>query len=103
MEKEFTFYVGLNDKDSKKQEIDTIEAYKLCMKTINKYAEGGTIFHAKGFYTHLNGEVVIEETLRIEVMFITDEIAHAIVDEIKVKLNQETVGVSSRIVESQLW
>lgn len=103
MNKEFTFYVGLNDKDSKVQEISTIEAYKLCMATIKKFADGGTIFEADGFYTHDDGSVVIEKTLRIEVMFIDDAVAHNIVDELKIKLNQESIAVSSRIVSSELW
>lgn len=103
MEYEFTFYVGLNDKDSKVQEISTIEAYKLCMKTIQKFADGGTIFEADGFYTHDNGEVVIEKTLRIEVLFITESVARQIVSELKTKLNQESIAVTQKAITSQLW
>lgn len=102
-EYKFTFYVGLNDKDSKVQEIELVEAYKLCMQTIQKYSEGGTIFEAKGFYTHLNKEIVIEETFRIEVMFIGDKEAHAIVDELKIKLNQEAIAVTKEPIISELW
>ena len=102
MEYEFTFYVGLNDKDSKVQ-ISTIEAYKLCMKTIQKFADGGTIFEADGFYTHENGDVVIEKTLKIEVLFITESVARQIVSELKTKLNQESIAVTQKTITSQLW
>lgn len=103
MEYEFTFYVGLNDKDSKVQEINTIETYKLCMKTIQKFADGGTIFEADGFYTHDDGTVIIEKTLRIEVLFITESVARQIVSELKTKLNQESIAVTQKAIQSQLW
>lgn len=103
MENKFTFYVGLNDKDSKIQEISIIEAYKMVEKTINKYTDGCTIFEAKGIYKHQDGSVVYENTLRIEVLFINDEEAHAIVNEIKLKLNQESIAVSKELVISELW
>lgn len=103
MEYEFTFYVGLNDKETKRQEFDTTTAYKLCMQTIQKFADGGTIFEAEGFYTHEDGSFTIEKTLRIEVLFITEATAHAIVDELKTKLNQEAIAVTQKAITSQLW
>lgn len=39
----FTLYVGLNDKDSKKQEISTLEAYKIINKLLLNYTSGATI------------------------------------------------------------
>lgn len=43
MEK-FTLYLGLNDKDTKKQEINTIEAYKIVNNVVNNYCDGATIY-----------------------------------------------------------
>ena len=103
MNYKFTFYVGLNDKDTKVQEISTIEAYKMCMKTIGRYAEGGTIFEADGFYTHEDKTVVIEKSLKIEVLFIDMETAHKIVEELKLILNQESVVVGYEPINSELW
>lgn len=44
MIKKYTLYLGLNDKDSKQQEISTIEAYKVVSNLISKDFDGGTIF-----------------------------------------------------------
>lgn len=104
MDYKFTFYVGLNDKDSKVQEIVTLEATKICMNIVKKHhASGGTIFEADGFYIHDDGTIVIEKSLKIEVMFIDEATAHKIVDDIKMVLNQESVAVNMEAVTSQLW
>lgn len=103
MDYKFTFYVGLNDKDSKVQEISTIEAYKVCMNIVKNYADGGTIFEADGFYKHEDGTVVVEKSLKIEVMFISEDTAHKIVNDVKKALNQESVAVNKEVVTSELW
>ena len=67
--KKFTLYMGLNDKDLKVQVISTIEAYKVVSNILAKDFGGGTIFEAQGVYTHDNGAIVFEKTLRIEILF----------------------------------
>lgn len=42
----FTLFVGLNDKESKQQEISTIDAYKVVSNLITSNFEGGTISEA---------------------------------------------------------
>lgn len=103
MEK-YTLYVGLNDKDSKVQEIQTLEAYKVIQKILyNNNVEGATIFEAVGIYKHEDKTFVTENTLRIELMFIDKQTVKAIVDSIKMLLNQESVAVQYEIVNSELW
>lgn len=103
MEK-YTLYVGLNDKDSKVQEIQTLEAYKVIQKILyNNNVEGATIFEAVGIYKHEDKTFVTENTLRIELMFIDKQTVKAIVDSIKILLNQESVAVQYEIVNSELW
>ena len=63
-----TLYIGLNDRDTKTQIIDTIEAYKIVSNVLVKYAGGGTIYNATGIYTHDDGTIVIENTLRVEII-----------------------------------
>lgn len=99
----YTLFVGLNDKDSKIQEINTIDAYKMSMNTIKRYCDGGTISEAQGFYTHENGAVVVEPTLRIELLFVEKETVKKIVDDLKALLNQESIAVSVEKIESELW
>ena len=42
-----TLYVGLNDKETKKQEIETIEAFKIVSNLITTLTNGGTIYSAQ--------------------------------------------------------
>jgi len=104
MIEKYTLYVGLNDKETKTQKISTVEAYKIIENLLlNLNVEGATIFEAKGLYKHENGEYVIENTLRIEIMFVEKPIVKQLVDSIKLILNQESVAVQREVVESELW
>lgn len=99
----FTLYLGLNDKDTKMQKIATIEAYKIVSNIIAKRFSGGTIFEADGIYRHEDGTVVIEKTLRIELLFAEDSAVKNFVDELKMIFNQESVAVQKEFINSELW
>ena len=104
MIEKYTLYVGLNDKDSKIQKVNTVEAYKIIENLLlNLNVEGATIFEAKGLYKHENGEYVTENTLKIEIMFVEKPIVKQLVDSIELILNQESVAVQREVVESELW
>ena len=103
MTEKFTLYVGLNDKDSKIQEITTLEAYKIINNLLLAYTNGATIFEAVGIYKHDDGTFVTENTLRIELMFVEKSAVKEIVENIKKILNQESVAVQREVVESELW
>ena len=92
MEKKFILNVGLNDKDTKLQRIDSIEAYKIVENTLlNNGLSGYTIYQGKGLYKHDNGEITQENTLIIEVLFTTDEVINKIIKILKQVLNQESI------------
>ena len=101
--RKFTLYMGLNDKDTKNQKISTVEAYKIAINIIKAFTEGGTIFEAHGFYTHQDGSVTIEPTLRIELMFIEKSTVQAIVNQLKTAFNQESIAVQDENVTTALW
>lgn len=102
--KKFTLYLGLNDKDSKVQEISTIEAYKLVTRLIAAEFGGGTVYEATGVYKHTQEQaVVIETTLRIELLFAEEPAVRAFVKELKKLFNQEEVAVQSEVIQSELW
>ena len=61
--KKFTLYLGLNDKETKLQKIQTVEAFKIVSNLIAARFDGGTIFEADGVYKHENGVLVIVKTL----------------------------------------
>ena len=101
--KKFTLYVGLNDKDSKKQEISTADALTFCHYMLLNHVDGATISDAKGIYRHDNGDIVTENTIRIELLFVDDEKVKRIVEKLKAHFNQESVAVQIENVESYLW
>lgn len=91
-EKKYILNVGLNDKDTKLQKIDSIEAYKIVENTLlNNGLSGYTIYQGKGLYKHETGEITQENTLIIEMIFTTDEIVNKIIKILKQVLNQESI------------
>ena len=101
--KKFTLYVGLNDKDTKLQKIDTVTAYKMVEEVVIKKTDGYTISEAKGYYRHYDGTITIENTLRIEMLFVNRELVKEFVNTLKVMLNQESIAVEETTVSSELW
>lgn len=91
-EKKYILNVGLNDKDTKLQKIDSIEAYKIVENTLlNNGLSGYTIYQGKGLYKHGDGTITQENTLIIEVIFTTDDIVNKIIKILKQVLNQESI------------
>lgn len=88
MIKKYTIYLGLNDKDTKVQEISTLEAYKIVSNLISADFDGGTIFEAKGIYKHDDGTIVTETTLRIELLFAEELQVKEFVETLKKLFNQ---------------
>lgn len=85
-------YVGLNDKDSKVQEISILDAYKIIQNIlIGVGYDGWTITEATGFYKHESGEVVIEKSLQVLICFAEDKKTNEAIKQIKQVLNQESV------------
>ena len=100
--KKFCLIVGLNDKDTKTQKISTLEAYKIAMNIILKYTNGATIYEASGYYKHDDGQIVIEKTLRIELLFIDKEQVLKIIDTLKMVFNQESIILQEETILSEL-
>lgn len=99
--KKVTLYVGLNDKDTKTQVITTVEAYKIALNTITTFANGGTIFDTKGIYKHENGEIVIENTLHIELIDVSENALASIISILKTVLNQESIIKQTEVINSE--
>ena len=99
MDTKVTICVGLNDKDTKHQEITTEAAKALIFQAVVNCFGFGTISEASGVYTHGDGSgaVVVETTIRIEITFFDTDKAAAVelvrpfVLDIKKALNQETI------------
>ena len=87
--------VGLNDKDSKVQEINTIDAFKIAANIFASTTGGATITEGCGVYTHDNGDIVIEKTLVCVVYSSDDKAIETACEQIKVALNQESVALET--------
>lgn len=92
---QYTLVVGLFDKDTHKQEVGTVKATQLVNKIVTAFIGFGTISDAQGVYTHENGEMVIEPSIRIEVLatekYINDDLMKEVAQALKSQLNQESV------------
>lgn len=101
--KKITLYIGLNDKDSKIQEINTIDAYKLVSNVIGV---DSTITEGRGIYKHEDGTVVSETSLIVELLDFCNALdkgwIKSKINQIKTLLNQESVAVQYQEVDSEL-
>lgn len=85
-------FCGLFDKDSKAQEVSTLDAYKVASNLLTEIIGFGTITEACGVYTHDDGTVVQEPTLRIEVSGVELEPMKRLAIALKQAFNQESIG-----------
>ena len=97
--KKATFYIGLNDKDTKFQEIETITAGKIVNRILSGIFTGATVSNARGVFTHADGVQVIEETIRAEVFDPAESKIREAVKELKKELNQESIAVEVQSVD----
>lgn len=99
----FILYVGMNDKDTKTQNITILSAREIIMNTITANGlNGATISEAVGIYKHEDGTIVTEQTLRVEILFATDKQIKAICETLKSVLNQESIAMEKQVINSQL-
>jgi hypothetical protein len=100
----YTLYVGLNDKDTRKQEVTTEKAKRLISRILaSNNIEGATFLKAEGLYTYItDNKTEKENTYKIEVLFATDNQIKNAIENIKATLNQETVAVVKEKVNSSL-
>lgn len=90
--KKFIVYVGLNDKVSKAQEINTLDAFKIATNIAIETVGFSTISEAKGVYTHDDGSIVTETTLRCEFCDVSLEAVKKFALACKTAFNQESIG-----------
>lgn len=95
----YTLYLGLNDKNTYKQEISTEQAYKMISNIVN----GCTISESIGIYTNLKGVKTLEKTLKIEVIDFENDInINDLSNTLGLLFNQESIAVQTEDINSQL-
>ena len=85
--KEVLMYVGLNDKDSKVQEVSTDKAKEI----ITSLVGDNTMQVVQGTYTHEDGTQVNETTLKVELFRDSADRLRIECEDIKRLLNQESI------------
>ena len=87
----YRIYIWLNDKNTKQQEINTLDAFKIATNLLIEYFWGWTINEWNWVYTHENWEVVIEKTLICSLS--TSENIEKFIKDCKKIFNQESIMI----------
>lgn len=96
----YTLMIGLNDKNTYRQELTTLEALKRVQNIIGDC----TVQEGKGIYTHANGTQVLETTLIITVLdFAGSWDVETVCATLKTALNQESIAVVREMIDSRLY
>lgn len=64
--KKYTYYLGLNDKDTKTQKVNTYCTMVELQEAIANKLGGGSISTTNGIFKHEDGTIVYETTIKIE-------------------------------------
>ena len=98
----YKLYIGLKDKDTKKQKIPTFLAARQIEKTVCDYIGGATIYRARGCYKHENGQVVRENTVIVETSCDNEQVVLECVKTLKIRFNQESIGFMNTAVDTDI-
>ena len=93
-----TLFIGLNDKDTKKQVVSNPIAKRIIMQVCGDC----TLTEVQGHYTHEDGTEVTEQSIRVELLFKADNEVYAYAKKLKKELNQESIALIKDYIESTL-
>ena len=87
-------YIGLNDKDTKRQELTNLDAKAEISTILFRYFPNGfTLQECQGMYRHEGGTVVCENTIKVILFDYAIGLVLDAVEDLKLKLNQECIAV----------
>lgn len=87
-------YIGLNDKDTKRQEVTNLDAKAEISAILFKhFPYGFTLQECQGMYKHKDGTVVCENTIKVMLFDYNIGLVSDAVKDLKEKLNQECIAV----------
>lgn len=87
-------YVGLNDKDTKRQELSNLEAKAEISAILFRYCpKGFTLQECQSMYKHDDGTIVCENTIKIILLDYFECKEFEIIEDLKCKLNQECIAM----------
>ena len=89
----YKVFVGLNDAESKKQEIKTEDAMTLVSLYLANHFDGATVYNGIGVYKHEDGTIVRENSLIIELVYVTEFMVESLVKHLQTVFNQESIMI----------
>lgn len=97
--KRYTIYVGLNDKEEKKQKQQTEKILRLVKHCCKSYGTAFSSYILDGGYIHDNGDFVLEKSICIAFINPDEMVVDEIAKDLCAFLNQESVMVTIDEVE----
>lgn len=89
----YKVFLGLNDQKSKKQEIKTEDALVMTSLYLASHFEGATVYNGIGVYRHEDGTIVRENSLIIELVYVTEFMVESLVKHLQHVFNQESIMI----------
>ena len=89
----YKVYLGLNDQKEKRQLIDTNDALVMTSLYLASHFDGATVYNGIGVYKHEDGSIVRENSLIIELVYVTDFMVESLVKHLQTVFNQESVMI----------
>jgi len=98
-----TLSIGLNDKETKKQEIETEMALEIIKDSIMDFGfDGATIIPgAIGIFRHADGTVVIENSVQVVFYGADSANVKALASKLRTALNQESIAYEEQEIYSE--
>ena len=87
----YTLYVGLNDKDSYRQEISDEDTIKIIYDVCSSHTDGFTVWKANGMWVDEKEIATYENTIVCRFYETDESTIHHIADELIRELNQNTI------------
>lgn len=83
--------IGLFDKDTKRQEIPTEEAFNIVNKCLMECVEGATVYLGNGIYKHIDKTTVCEPSIIVLLYDVDKKTINNIINKLCKLLNQECI------------
>lgn len=99
----YTLYIGTNDKDTGTQLISTEDAHRIVGEICEKYVSGYTVTESQGKWISEGGMAHRENTLVYIFSDAEDAEIQAIMDEVLVALNQESILAETEWTDSVFY
>jgi len=100
---QYVLYIGLNDRHTYEQIIPTDEAVEIVNGIFAKHISGWTMHHAKGGWVDETDTLTQENSLVYTVAYADEAAVIAVMDEVLVALNQNSVLIERRDISSVFY